>query len=204
MTRITVAFVALALCLAAVANAYPSLSIKKSGVWYWTGDLAADAIKPASGNPMAGISAGVGGDVAQGLPLTPDQQQSLRRALPNTRVVTGIPKPSGLLGDRGIVVGIVGCHGLSPSTWIRTAQTHVYHRFQCVVNGATFKRIAEFTEPVASLRAQIIASAQPVPQSLLNALIAAYWNLGHYQHFGDHVRITVTLTATGRRSASIK
>lgn len=48
MTRVAVALTALALCFAAAANAYPSTSIKKAGVWYWSVDLATSAIKPSS------------------------------------------------------------------------------------------------------------------------------------------------------------
>lgn len=49
MKRIAlVAAVALAMCLVGAATAYPSLSIKKAGVWYWSGDRATSAIKPSS------------------------------------------------------------------------------------------------------------------------------------------------------------
>lgn len=48
MTRIAVVLIAVALCFAAAANAYPSLSIKKAGVWYWSVDLANSAVKPSS------------------------------------------------------------------------------------------------------------------------------------------------------------
>lgn len=48
MTRIVVVLAAVALCVASSAGAYPSLAIKKAGVWYWTGDLATKAIKPSA------------------------------------------------------------------------------------------------------------------------------------------------------------
>lgn len=203
MTRLLAAGFIAALALACVASASPSLAIKKAGVWYWSNDLAKSAIQPADSETV--LTPGVGGDVAEGLPLTPAQQAWLRQTLPGTEVVEAGHAPSpGLLRSTGLVVGTVACAGLQPSVYDAPAKSSVYHRFRCTVNGATFKRLAAFTAPVAAARAQIAASAQPVPQALLDSLIAAYRSLGHYQHFGDHVRRIVILTAAGRRTATIK
>lgn len=204
MLAAAVAVVA-ALSILAAASAYPALSVKQGGLWYWSGDLAHDGLLP----PPTGSLTPYGGGLPRGvtnpllaLPLTPDQKKWLRAAMTQTEVITALPITSPALHD-GTAIFSVLCRGSGKSIPSASVNVDLYHRFRCAIKGGKFSRLQQYKDAVNAEVSTTAATGAPVPQASLDLLVSLLARLGHYEHFGDPANRTVTLTVTGRRSATL-
>jgi hypothetical protein len=186
-----------ALTLGAVsAWAGSPTSVKSGGLWYWSLDVTEQVFPPETSTPFASVGLR---KITQDLDLPLDQKRWLQAQLAG-HVQTGTWPPT---FKNGVVVHSMTCRGIGTSIPSDEIDVDLYHRFRCIIKGATYKRQAKFQAGTDVLADRVKASPKPVPQTLLDKLVAAYRALDVYQNSGDPTTRTVTLVVTGRRDVTI-